>query len=150
MRHGLLIAATVIVMTITVAACGNVDPGTNATTGELDQAVFAAAIQPILDARGCSQSGCHYRDKSAPNTGGPGGSLRLFDCSGSSCTPEQVVANHDSASGMANIPNPATSKLLTKPLAQSAGGIQHLGGDIFLSVTDADYLAVLAWIQNPT
>ena len=132
------------------AGCGQVDPGTNAEIGQLDQTTFATTIQPILDARGCSHQGCHYRDKNDPNSGGPGGSFRIFECSGNSCTPEQVLANYDSASGMANITNPSNSKLLTKPLAQSAGGIQHLGGDIFLTMTDPDYAAMLGWIQNPT
>lgn len=131
------------------AGCGEVEPGDAEAVGQLDQAAFAATIQPILDARGCSQAGCHYRDKNNPNTGGPGGSLRIFDCSGNSCTSEQLLANHDSAAGMANIPNPTTSKLLTKPLALSAGGVQHLGGDIFLSTADPDYAAVLGWIQSP-
>jgi hypothetical protein len=115
----------------------------------LDQAVFQATIQPILDSRGCSQAGCHYRDKNDPNSGGPGGSFRIFDCAGNSCTSEQLLANYDSASGMANIPNPTTSKLLTKPLALAAGGVQHLGGDIFMSAADPDYVAILGWIQSP-
>jgi hypothetical protein len=50
---------------------------------------------------------------------------------------------------MADIPNPTGSKLLLKPLAVSAGGIQHLGGDIFLNTTDPDYLTILGWIQSP-
>jgi hypothetical protein len=131
------------------AGCGHVDPGEQEAIGQLDHTVFAATIQPILDARSCSGAGCHYRDKSNPNTGGPGGSLRIYDCTGDSCTPEQLLANHDSAAGMANLPNPTTSKLLTKPLALSAGGVQHLGGDILLSTTDPDYATILGWIQNP-
>lgn len=129
--------------------CGRIDPGEQEALGQLDDTVFAAAIQPILDVRSCSQTGCHYRDKSNPNTGGPGGSLRIYDCTGGSCTPEQLLANHDSAAGMANLPNPTTSKLLTKPLALSAGGVQHLGGDIFMNTTDPDYATILGWIQNP-
>jgi hypothetical protein len=129
--------------------CGHIEPGAEGTISQLDHDVFQATIQGILDSRGCSQSGCHYRDKTDPNTGGPGGSLRIFECTGSSCTPDQLLANHDSAAGMADITNPASSKLLTKPLAQSAGGIQHLGGDIFLSQNDPDYLAILSWIQSP-
>jgi hypothetical protein len=131
------------------AGCGEVDPGEEEAIGQLDQTAFETTIQPILDARNCSQSGCHYRDKSDPNSGGPGGSFRIFDCTGDSCTAEQLLANHDSAAGMANIANPTTSKLLTKPLALSAGGIQHLGGDIFMSVADPDYVAILGWIQSP-
>jgi hypothetical protein len=151
-RRGMPVATMPIAAALMAlgTACGTVDPGTTDAIGQLDAAVFAASIQPILDTRGCSQAGCHYRDKNDPNSGGPGGSLRIFDCSGNSCTPEQVLANHESASGMANLANPTTSKLLTKPLALSAGGIQHLGGDIFPDVTDPDYVTVLTWIQNPT
>ncbi len=129
--------------------CGQVNPEESGAIGQLNHETFKTSIQPILDNRGCSQTGCHYRDKNDPNAGGPGGSLRIFDCVGNSCTPDQLLANDDSASGMANITNPVSSKLLTKPLAESAGGIQHLGGDIFLSSTDPDYVAILSWIQSP-
>ncbi|MFZ5876356.1 MAG: hypothetical protein ACOYXU_08095 [Nitrospirota bacterium] len=131
------------------SGCGEVDPGVEEAIGQLDQAAFETTIQPILDGRGCSQAGCHYRDKSNPNSGGPGGSFRIFDCTGNSCSPEQLLANHDSAAGMANLSNPTTSKLLTKPLALSVGGVQHLGGDIFMSEADPDYATILGWIQNP-
>ena len=60
-----------------------------------------------------------------------------------------MLANHDSAAGMSNMTNPTSSKLLTKPLALAAGGIQHLGGDIFLSTADVDYATIVGWIQNP-
>jgi hypothetical protein len=126
-----------------------VEPGEEEAIGQLDQAVFETTIQPILDARGCSQAGCHYRDKSNPNSGGPGGSFRVFDCSSDSCSVEQLLANQDSAAGMVNIANPTNSKLLTKPLALAASGVQHLGGDIFLSTADPDYVAILGWIQSP-
>jgi hypothetical protein len=142
----ILVAAT---LALFGAGCGEVDPGEEEMVGQLDQTVFEATIQPILDSRGCSQAGCHYRDKDNPNSGGPGGSLRIFDCTGNTCSPEQLLANHDSAAGMANLSNPTTSKLLTKPLALAAGGVQHLGGDIFMSATDPDYVAALGWIQNP-
>lgn len=145
-KRAILVAATLVWLG---AGCGEVEPGEEEAIGQLDQIAFASTIQPILDARGCSQAGCHYRDKNNPNSGGPGGSFRVFDCTGSSCTTDQVLANHDSAAGMANIPNPTASKLLTKPLALAEGGVQHLGGDIFMTTADADYAAVLGWIQSP-
>ena len=129
--------------------CGQVSPGEGGTIGLLDHNVFKASIQPILDNKACSSSGCHFRDKSDPNSGGPGGSLRLFDCKGAACTAEQLQANHDSSAGMANLVNPGESKLLSKPLELSVGGLQHLGGTIFPDVTDADYLAIFAWIGSP-
>lgn len=129
--------------------CGSVDPGVEGSGETLDYNAFKATIQPILDGRGCSNSGCHYRDKNDPNNGGPGGSLRLFNCTADPCTEDEYLSNFDSASGMSNIPNPSDSKLLLKPLAVSAGGIQHLGGDIFLSTGDPDYFTILSWIQSP-
>ena len=126
-----------------------VSPGEEGAVGQLSHNTFKTSVQPILDGRGCSQGGCHFRDKNDPNSGGPGGSLRIYDCTGNSCSPSQLLANDDSASGMANLSDPATSKLLTKALAEAAGGIQHLGGSIFLSPTDPDYLTLLGWIQNP-
>lgn len=130
--------------------CGHVEPGEEGVAGGLDHTTFKSMIQPILDNTGCSQQGCHFRDKVNPNIGGPGGSLRLFICTaGDPCTPEELLANHDSAAGMSDIVNPSNSKLLTKPLALQEGGLQHLGGEIFLNTTDSDYLAVLTWIQSP-
>lgn len=130
--------------------CGHVEPGEEGVAGGLDHTTFTGTIQPILDNRGCSQQGCHFRDKVNPNIGGPGGSLRLFICTVSDpCIPGELLANHDSAAGMSNTVNPPNSKLLTKPLIETGGGVPHAGGDIFLSATDPDYLAVLNWIQNP-
>jgi hypothetical protein len=128
--------------------CGTVDPGTNDTEGQLDPLVFAASIQPMLDQRGCSQSQCHYRDKSNPNSGGPGGGFHIFNCEEDPCSQDELNANFDSASGMVNFSSPGTSKLLEKPLAEFSGGIQHLGGDVFLDTTDPDYQTLLAWCQT--
>ena len=131
------------------AGCGTVDPGSEDGAGVLDYDVFKTAVQPVLDQRGCSNGGCHYRDKSNPSSGGPGGSFRVFDCANDSCTDDQLRADFDSASGMSDLADPAGSKLLRKPLAEGAGGIQHLGGDIFSNAADSDYLTILGWIQSP-
>ena len=44
--------------------------------------------------------------------------------------------------------SPATSPLLLKPLAASAGGLVHGGGDIFADTLDTDYLTIYAWIAG--
>ncbi|MFQ5588661.1 MAG: hypothetical protein ACE5F7_07460 [Nitrospiria bacterium] len=132
-----------------VFACGRIEPGEEATAGELDHDVFKTSVQPVLDNRNCSDAGCHFRDKTDPNSGGPGGSLRLFECTAAPCSAAELQANHDSAAGMANLVSPVDSRLLSKPLALSEGGVQHLGDNLFLSVTDTDYLTILAWIQSP-
>jgi hypothetical protein len=43
---------------------------------------------------------------------------------------------------------PATSELLRRPLAASAGGSYHEGGDVFADVQDADYRKLLAWADQ--
>ncbi len=134
---------------LVIFGCGQVEPGEEATLGELDHEVFKASIQAILDNRGCSNGSCHIRDKNDPFVGGPGGNLRLYECTVAPCTAEQLQANHDSTVGMTNLVKPASSLLLTKPLDQSISGIQHQGDNIFLSRSDADYLALLSWIQSP-
>ena len=138
-----------VLLLLLMSACGQVEPGQETVVGELDHDVFKADIQAILDNRKCSDGTCHIRDKNDPFAGGPGGSLRLYECTAALCTAEQLQANHDSAAGMANLVNPADSRLLTKPLAESISGVQHLGDNIFLSTADPDYLTLLSWIQSP-
>ncbi len=132
-----------------MTGCGQVEPGEEATVGELDHDVFKSNVQAILDNRGCSNGSCHIRDKNDPFSGGPGGNLRLYECTVELCTADQLQANHDSSAGMSNLVNPVNSLLLTKPLEISISGVQHQGGNIFLNTTDPDYLALLAWIQSP-
>lgn len=146
-RIGLVFVSGMLLSVST--GCGTVDPGTEDGAGVLDYDLFKTAVQPVLDLRGCSQGGCHYRDKSNPSSGGPGGSFRVFDCANDSCSDDELRADYDSATGMSDPANPAGSKLLRKPLSEGAGGIQHLGGDIFSDATDSDYLSLLGWIQSP-
>ncbi|HET8938442.1 MAG TPA: hypothetical protein VFN67_33590 [Polyangiales bacterium] len=42
----------------------------------------------------------------------------------------------------------ASSELLRRPLADSAGGVFHEGGDVFPDVNDPGYKALLAWAQT--
>lgn len=139
----------VILLLLLTSACGQIEPGEEARIGELDHDIFKASVQPILDNRGCSNGACHIRDKTDPFSGGPGGNLRLYECTVDVCTAEQLQANHDSAAGLANLVDPSESRLLTKPLAESISGIQHQGDNIFLNTSDPDYLILLSWIQSP-
>lgn len=43
---------------------------------------------------------------------------------------------------------PAASLLLLKPLAESAGGVEHGGGDKFHDLTDPAYLDIRNWIER--
>ncbi len=60
----------------------------------------------------------------------------------------QSRRNFEVVTKLVNTAAPATSRLLLKPLAASAGGMGHTGGDYWRSRTDPEYLAVLAWIRS--
>jgi cytochrome c5 len=63
-------------------------------------------------------------------------------------TIEQSRKNFDVVTKLVNTAAPATSRLLLKPLALSAGGMGHTGGSFWTSRTDPEYLAVLNWISS--
>jgi hypothetical protein len=62
-------------------------------------------------------------------------------------TPAQSTLNYEVVTQLINASNPATSRLLTKPLAQGAGGAGHTGGTYWESTNDAEYQTVLEWIR---
>jgi len=99
----------------------------------LDAGVFERDIEPILQQRGCSNVACH---------GGQGsGELLLTGAL-------DVAADFVAIQGFVIQAQPEQSPLLRKPLAESAGGMVHSGGDIFVDAQDADYQDVLAWITG--
>lgn len=94
---------------------------------------FVAEVQPILKER-CAGSECH--------------GVRLSDLY-LACgeTKEQqrwnyeVAVRHLDESG-------SLSELLRRPLAMTAGGVYHEGGDIFEDVDDPDYKKLLSWASD--
>ena len=99
----------------------------------LDEVVFLQDIEPILQQRGCSNVACH---------GGQGAGELLL--SGGLNVSGDLVA----VSGLVTTWQPQESPLLQKPLAESAGGDTHSGGDIFADEQDVDYQTVLTWIAG--
>jgi len=62
-------------------------------------------------------------------------------------TAGQSQANYDVVTKLVNASDPASSKLLTKPLAPQAGGEGHSGGSFWESTSDPEYQVVLQWIE---
>jgi hypothetical protein len=50
--------------------------------------------------------------------------------------------------GVIDVENPEQSLLLLKPLAESAGGVEHGGSDKFFDTNDGAYQDFLAWIER--
>jgi len=62
-------------------------------------------------------------------------------------TPAQSTLNYQVVTQLVNASDPATSRLLTKPLAATAGGVGHTGGTYWDSTDDPEYQVVLDWIE---
>ena len=103
----------------------------------LDYGIFAAQIDSILSDRGCDTMACHG--------GGIRGTFQL-----SPETDKDVDLDFAQASLQVNPEDPAASPLLTKPLAEWAGGLVHTADTKqsgLLTTNDAGYQAILAWIE---
>jgi hypothetical protein len=63
-------------------------------------------------------------------------------------TIEQSRRNFDIVTKLVNTQNPEASRLLLKPLASQAGGLNHTGGTFWPSREHPEYGALLKWIQS--
>lgn len=136
-------AAAALAAAVFFSGCGTEVTSGEVTTGQtLRYDVFEASVNPILESRGCTASGCHNV------VFGNGGAFKIYPnaVNGSA----EMLANFIAAKSFANLTTPAQSKLLLEPLAganQSSAGT-HSGGDIFPDTSDPDYLTILGWILD--
>lgn len=102
---------------------------TPATQASFD--AFKSTVQPILTKHGCNVASCH----GAPQSD-------FYTTCGES--DDELAFNFSQAWSFVNAPV-EDSQILRVPLAVSAGGRGHTGGDQFASTTDTDYAAVRTW-----
>ncbi len=92
---------------------------------------FKATVQPILTQHGCNAASCH----GAPQSD-------FYTTCGQS--DDELAFNFSQAWSFVNSPV-EDSQILRIPLAVSAGGRGHTGGDQFASTSDKDYVAIRTW-----
>ncbi len=63
-------------------------------------------------------------------------------------TSAQSRRNLDVVGQLINTQDPASSRLLLKPLANGEGGLPHTGGTFWESTDDPEYARVLQWIEG--
>ncbi|MDX2087903.1 MAG: hypothetical protein SFX73_08640 [Kofleriaceae bacterium] len=95
---------------------------------------FKAKVQPILTERGCAAGSCH----GAPQSD-------FYITCGSD--DDQLAFNFSQAWSFVNDPVD-DSQLLRVPLAVSAGGRGHTGGDQFANNTDENYVEIREWAES--
>ena len=134
-----------VVVAALVAACNAPDQGAQ-TLPAGDVASFAADIQPIMT-DSCASLDCH---------GDPGRPLRLYAERGlrleaalrdTPITQEEIAHNVGAFLGVS--PGAVADHLaLLKPLAIDAGGMEHLGGDLWSSPEHPHYAAIRGWLEH--
>ncbi len=101
---------------------------------------FKNTVQPVLTRHGCIAGACH----GAPQSD-------FFLTCGE--TDDQIAFNFSQAksfvhdTGMVGAPQVLDSQILRVPLAVSAGGRGHTGGDQFASTDDPDFLQIRGWAE---
>ena len=123
-----------------VTGCDRASPNDPAPPGGgrtyvMSYDVFKSTIDPILSSQGCDNMNCHG--------GGIRGTFQLSP-------PGDKDPGFDFNQACLQVfpPNPASSPLVMKPLAEECGGAAHGGGPYFFSLTDPNYVAILTWIEN--
>jgi len=109
-------------------------PPGGGTTLHLDYAAFASAVEPILVAHGCNAGGdCHG--------GGIRGTLQLSPSSAI-----DTLYDFDQVALQVTSSVPDQSPLLTRPLADSAGGTAH-SVKVFADTNDTEWRTIRAWVR---
>ncbi|HET9620264.1 MAG TPA: hypothetical protein VFP84_02780 [Kofleriaceae bacterium] len=119
-----------------VGACSTLIPAdfkpptlTPAISASLD--LFKSKVQPVLTKHGCNAASCH----GAPQSD-------FYTTCGTA--DDQVLFNFTQVWSFVNTPVD-DSQVLRVPLAVSAGGRGHTGGDQFATTADPDYVALKDW-----
>ncbi len=131
-----------------LAACGP-DPGDPLPLPEPDPVVWADALQEPM-ARSCAKTKCHG-DVDRPYRLYSRNALRMEGKSrGSALSDEELEANVSMSAGFGLgwdvVEDPDRSLLLLKPLAPSAGGVEHEGEDVWDDALDPDYVMLREWL----
>jgi hypothetical protein len=109
-------------------------PPGGGSTLHLDYASFASAVEPILVAHGCDAGGdCHG--------GGIRGTLEL-----SPQTAKDTRYDFGQISLQVTSSVPDQSPILTRPLADSAGGTAH-SVKVFADTNDSEWRTIRAWVR---
>ncbi len=133
--------------------CAVIDnPSAPAPSAGLNEAVFRCSVEPVL-VRQCSYTACHGVAGSALRVYSPG-KLRAsppadIDAAIAPLSEAEHHANFLSASGFAfATPDPVDNLLLRKTLPETERGYEHVGGAIFTTTGDAQWMVIDAWLSG--
>ena len=131
-----------LIAAVEIAALSNVASQGKPT---LDYGFYKSRIEPIFLKKRLGHTRCVVCHAESNNA------FRLVKLTPGSTvwTEEQSQRNFATVSLLVNPGDPATSRLLLQPLAPEAGGhVYHSGGRQFASKNDADWKAIVKWING--
>lgn len=111
-----------------------------------DEAVYTAEVQEYVGLR-CASLDCHGDQGRALRIYAKYGLRELATLREQDVAPTEVAANVRAFAAMSG-GLPADNLALLKGLAASAGGIGHVGGDIWLATSDPGYQCLLAFLSG--
>lgn len=128
-------------------ACAFEPQGTT-PVAELDAPFFEASVQPVL-AASCASLDCHGVDGRPLRLYSEDGLRREDALRGAPLSVEELAWNVDVFEAL----DPAATDVdanvaLTKPLAVAAGGLEHVGGDVWASREDPGYRCLRTWLAG--
>lgn len=135
-----------LALTAALTGCGHADQDVE-PVDVLAADAYARDVHPIFEAR-CATLDCH---------GVTGRPLRLFAETGLRLrdelrdlpiTDEELLANLQAAEAIDPGVEPERHMILRKPLAEAAGGVEHEGGELWLSRDEPQAACILAWLSG--
>lgn len=138
-----------IVFALLCAGCFGTPEGSTRVP-VLDYEQFVSDVQPVFVVR-CANPACHGRPERPFSIYGPehyrADPLRTF--LDEPLTDAEVLSNYESACAFSiGVRDPADCLLLRKPLALAAGGMGHLGGEVWDDRDDPEARVVEAWLAT--
>lgn len=132
---------------LVASACGGVDAGGSQPLVELDAEVYARDVHPILEAR-CGTLDCHGVDDRPLRIYAETGLRMRDDLRDQPIEPDELAADVRAVEAIDPGAAPADSLFIRKPLAGSAGGVFHEGGDLWTARDDPQLICALAWLSG--
>lgn len=106
-----------------------------------DATRFEADVQPFVGP-GCGSLDCH---------GDPGRPLRIYARFGlrmSAALRHEPVSAEELTANVAAFAALPVERLLGKPLAVDAGGLRHVGGELWQTADSPEYRCLAAWLDG--
>lgn len=152
--------AALVGLVLLLGACGEAQPPVvPARRDQFKYEAFRTEVYPVL-LRDCGFPDCHGAPERFFRVYGPGRTRLPLSSSGLPLDALDLPSGEELSStwllalSMIDANDPARSQLLLKPLAEEAGGANHMGTDnfgrnVYRTPQDEGYVKIARWVYSP-